>query len=144
VPIPARVHSGAAAFIALDTAKEPILTDRHAHRSRSHQGRTHLENAGPECGFKQANDELGWADFRLTDAASIERWWELVLCAYLFVSQQFPVFPAPEASTSPATTREHPAWTEDASWKHVLQVGTIRAITGYPHACAHHPTVDEA
>ena len=29
-----------------------------------------------EYGFKQAEDELGWADYRLTDAASIEHWWE--------------------------------------------------------------------
>src|SRR5579875_3506939 len=48
-----------------------------------------------EYGFKQAKDELGWADYRLTDAASIERWWELVLCAYLLVSLQAPVFAVP-------------------------------------------------
>jgi SRSO17 transposase len=34
-----------------------------------------------DYGCKHAKDELGWADYRLTDAASIERWWELVLCA---------------------------------------------------------------
>jgi SRSO17 transposase len=34
-------------------------------------------------GFKQAKNELGWADFRVTDYASIERWWELVCCAYV-------------------------------------------------------------
>jgi len=28
-----------------------------------------------EYGFKQVKNELGWADFRLTDYASIERWW---------------------------------------------------------------------
>jgi SRSO17 transposase len=31
-----------------------------------------------EYGFKDAKNELGWADFRVTDYASIERWWELV------------------------------------------------------------------
>jgi SRSO17 transposase len=72
-----------------------------------------------EYGFKQAKDELGWADFRLTDAPSIERWWELVLCAYLFVSVQAPVFAA-AAAASPAAPRRHPAWTNDASWKHRL------------------------
>lgn len=39
-----------------------------------------------EYGFKQVKNELGWADFRLTDYASIERWWEIVLSAYLLVS----------------------------------------------------------
>jgi len=31
-----------------------------------------------EYSFKQIKNELGWADFRLTDYQSIERWWELV------------------------------------------------------------------
>lgn len=35
-----------------------------------------------EDGFKQAKDDLSWADCRLTDAASIERWGEMVMCAY--------------------------------------------------------------
>jgi SRSO17 transposase len=95
-----------------------------------------------EYGFKQAKDELGWADFRLTDAASIERWWELVLCAYLFVSLHAPVFalretaaaphlPAPSAP--PLTTLPHPAWTDDASWKHRLD--NLRLLL-QPFICA--------
>lgn len=39
-----------------------------------------------EYGFKQVNNELGWHDYRLTDFASIERWWELIFSAYLLVS----------------------------------------------------------
>jgi hypothetical protein len=31
---------------------------------------------------KRAKHELGWADFRITDYGSIERWWELVSCTY--------------------------------------------------------------
>lgn len=85
-----------------------------------------------EYGFKQAKDELGWADFRLTDAASIVRWWELVLCAYLFVSLQAPVFAAQEAA-SPAATRQHPAWIDDASWKHRLD--NLRLLL-LPFICA--------
>jgi SRSO17 transposase len=89
-----------------------------------------------EYGFKQVKDELGWADYRLTDATSIERWWELVLCAYLLVSVQAPIFamvPADDAdaptehvdtpSSSPGQSGPpvpHPAWREDASWKHRL------------------------
>jgi SRSO17 transposase len=82
-----------------------------------------------EYGFKQAKDELGWADYRLTDAHSIERWWELVMCAYLLVSLQAPTLAAPAdqpASTPapagpPAVARQHPAWTDDASWTHRLR-----------------------
>lgn len=39
-----------------------------------------------EYGFKQSKDELGWADFRLTHYADIEKWWELVYSAYGMVS----------------------------------------------------------
>jgi len=41
-----------------------------------------------EYGFKQVKNELGWADFRLTNYASIERWWELIFSTYLLVSIQ--------------------------------------------------------
>ena len=34
----------------------------------------------------QCKNELGWADFRVTHYAQIERWWELVLSAYLIVT----------------------------------------------------------
>jgi len=39
-----------------------------------------------EYGLKQSKNELGWADFRLTEYAHIQRWWELVSSAYLMVS----------------------------------------------------------
>jgi SRSO17 transposase len=89
-----------------------------------------------EYGFKQAKDELGWADYRLTDAQSIMRWWELVMCAYLLVSLQAPAFalqdqPAVHLETSP--TPPHPAWTDDASWKHRLN--NLRLLL-QPFVCA--------
>lgn len=102
-----------------------------------------------EYGFKQAKDELGWADYRLTDASSIERWWELVMCAYLLVSLQAPALApaaAPVASPSadadaepvvPTAVRpphpDHPAWIEDASWKHRL---TNLRLLLQPFVCA--------
>jgi SRSO17 transposase len=77
-----------------------------------------------EYGFKQVKDELGWADYRLTDAGSIERWWELVMSAYLLVSLQSPVFAAlgsTQASTSPALPLQaHPDWNPETGWKHLL------------------------
>jgi len=39
-----------------------------------------------EYGLKQSKNELGWADFRVTDYAQIEKWWEIVMSAYLMVS----------------------------------------------------------
>jgi SRSO17 transposase len=41
-----------------------------------------------EYGLKQSKNELGWADFRVTDYSRIERWWEMVMSAYLMVSLQ--------------------------------------------------------
>jgi len=31
-----------------------------------------------EYGFKHAKNELGWTDYRVTNYASIERWWEII------------------------------------------------------------------
>jgi hypothetical protein len=59
---------------------------------------------------------------------TVARWWELVLCAYWLVSLQAPALAVPPADApaaasaagpgSPAMTGQHPAWTEDARWKH--------------------------
>jgi len=42
-----------------------------------------------EHGFKPCKNHLGWADFRLTHYNQIQRWWEVILSAYLMVSLQF-------------------------------------------------------
>ena len=47
-----------------------------------------------EYGFKHSKNELGWADFRLTDYKDIEKWGEIVCSAYLMVSLQSSVFQA--------------------------------------------------
>jgi SRSO17 transposase len=41
-----------------------------------------------EYGLKQSKNELGWADFRLTEYSRIEKWWEIVMSVYLMVSLQ--------------------------------------------------------
>lgn len=90
-----------------------------------------------EYGFKQIKNELGWADFRLTDYTSIERWWEIVFSAYLLVSLQANQFkPAATNSTNsnPISTRESSAissnpiadfsqytwWEPGTNWKSAL------------------------
>lgn len=38
-----------------------------------------------EYGFKQSKNELAWAD-RVTDYSQIQKWWEIVMSAYLLFS----------------------------------------------------------
>ncbi|MEP0975460.1 IS701 family transposase, partial [Leptolyngbya sp. AS-A6] len=81
-----------------------------------------------EYGFKQVKSELGWADFRLTDYSSIERWWELIFSVYLMVSlhaQHFcwqALLPTeetpPVVADSPFDT--HSYWQLEPNWKSTL------------------------
>lgn len=82
-----------------------------------------------EYGFKQAKNELGWADFRLTDYASIERWWQIVFSTYLLVSFQANEFKsaakkqAENSSISPSPIEQftqHSWWELGTNWKRAL------------------------
>ncbi|OUL27302.1 hypothetical protein BV378_11805 [Nostoc sp. RF31YmG] len=86
-----------------------------------------------EYGFKQVKNELGWADFRLTDYASIERWWEIIFSAYLLVSIQasYCQFHHQSSTTSTfgvstctdsnlARYSKHPYWESGTTWKSAL------------------------
>lgn len=87
-----------------------------------------------EYGFKHAKDDLGWADYRLTDYTSIERWWELVMSAYTLVSLQTLADEAEATnSTIPAPIREHPARDTRGGWKHHLN--NLRLLL-QPFTCA--------
>lgn len=61
-----------------------------------------------EYGFNQVKNQLGWADFRLTDYQSIERWWEIVFSTYLLVSLHALQFKSTvdDAGDSPNSTGE--------------------------------------
>jgi SRSO17 transposase len=98
-----------------------------------------------EYGFKHAKDDLGWADYRVTEAASIERWWELVMSAYTLVSLQTPAFaalghvapPLPvagdaSAPDSSAPLDAHPAWERGSGWKQHLN--NLRLLL-QPYVC---------
>jgi len=81
-------------------------------------------------GLKQSKNELGWADFRMTSYAQIERWWEIVMSAYLLVSLHTSLLHQPQLqpSTQPAAQPQaialklvqHPDWNQASSWKQVL------------------------
>lgn len=105
-----------------------------------------------EYGFKQSKNELGWADFRLTDYSAIEKWWEMVSSVYLMVSLQAPLFkaqvPTPIQRTKPLITpsqtedqdafRRHPWWDPGTGWKNLLN--NLRLIIQpYVYYCLLHP-----
>lgn len=87
-----------------------------------------------EYSFKQVKDQLGWADFRLTDYNSIERWWEIVFSAYLLVSLQalqFKSSPINSATNTNLTEErdstssreefsQHLGWEQGTNWKSAL------------------------
>jgi len=84
-----------------------------------------------EYGFTHAKDELGWADDRLTDAAAMARWWEIVRCAATVVRLQSPDLAQPEAAltadetpTTPIQT--HPQWDHGQGWK--PQLNNLRLV----------------
>lgn len=72
-----------------------------------------------EYGLKQAKDSLGWADFRITHYEQIEKWWELVMSAFLMVS----LFADAFNDTCPLAQQRfthHPWWNHQRGWKHLL------------------------
>lgn len=82
-----------------------------------------------EYGFKQVKNELGWADFRVTDYISIERWWEIILSAYLLISwhaNNFQEQDKAQPSQVPLKARpampekHHVRWESGTTWKSAL------------------------
>jgi hypothetical protein len=80
-----------------------------------------------EYGLKQSKNELGWADFRVTDYSQIQKWWEIVMSAYLMVSLHAEVLnnnseQGVNKPTDPVVTRfpEHDWWDEGSGWKNLL------------------------
>ena len=80
-----------------------------------------------EYGLKQSKNELGWADFRVTDYSQIQKWWEIGMSAYLLVSLHSQVLNNhPEQSvnqtTDPVVARfqKHEWWDEGSGWKNLL------------------------
>jgi len=80
-----------------------------------------------EYGLKQSKNELGWADFRVTDYAQIERWWQVIMSAYLLVSLHSNRFELPAGlsasqKSSPMLSQfaQHRCWDAGKGWKHLL------------------------
>ncbi len=108
-------------------------------------GNTFGLRTGIDYGFKHAKDDLGWADYRVTNSAASARWWELVMSAYTLVSLQSPdcaalghvavapPAPPPPAEPPPAAALQaHPAWNTGTGWKSHLN--NLRLLL-QPYVC---------
>ena len=79
-----------------------------------------------EYGLKQSKNELGWADFRVTDYSRIEKWWEIVMSVYLMVGLQSEALNEPREEPEPLTKfaqdemQKHPWWNQGKVWKNTL------------------------
>ena len=72
-----------------------------------------------EYGLKQAKDTLGLADFRVTSYDQIEKWWEMVMSAFLMVS----LFADPSNDSCPLAHQQfakHSWWDNQSGWKNLL------------------------
>ena len=76
---------------------------------------------------------MNWADFRLTDYAQIQKWWEIVMSAYLLVSLHSQNLHNVEGkgikeSTDPVVSkfREHQWWDFGLGWKN--QLNNLRLV----------------
>jgi SRSO17 transposase len=69
-----------------------------------------------EYGFKQSKSELGWADYRVTDYSYIEKWWQLVMSAYLMISLHSEIL-NPLVSPVEEKFQNHDWWDEEKGWK---------------------------
>ena len=72
-----------------------------------------------EYGLKQAKDTLGWADFRMTSYEQIQKWWELVMSAFLMVSLFADAF-NDACPLSHQQFVQHSWWNNQRGWKHLL------------------------
>ncbi len=91
-----------------------------------------------ESGLKQTKNELGWADFRLTNYTDIEKWWEIVASAYLLVSfhsKALPTFKKPLNTISTTglglLLAEHHRWDFNTGWKNLRSQSALN----YPTLC---------
>lgn len=72
-----------------------------------------------EYGLKQSKNELGWADFHLTNYPDIERWWEIICSTYLMISlHSEQMLQAPPQRESKFAS--HPWWDNGKGWKNIL------------------------
>ncbi|MGL5509700.1 MAG: IS701 family transposase [Microcoleaceae cyanobacterium] len=88
-------------------------------------GNIYKIRSGVEHGFRNSKSELGWADFRVTNYSQIQKWWELVMSAYLLVCLHSDSF-NPLVIPTPEIYQKHDWFDLGQGWKNHLN--NIRLI----------------
>ena len=79
-----------------------------------------------EYGFRQCKQELGWTDYRFTNFAEINKWWEMIFSAYWMVSSHSRAFSNLNPSNAPQLKKPivdfglHQQWSIETGWKATL------------------------
>ena len=79
-----------------------------------------------EYGFRQCKQELGWTNYRFTNFAEINKWWEMIFSAYWMVSSHSQVFADLNSSNEPKFKKStvdfslHQQWSVETGWKATL------------------------
>lgn len=76
-----------------------------------------------EYGFKEAKNELGWNQFRLTNYEHIERWWELVMNTFWLICEHSLARrkePEEERKEELEILEQHKYFRHEIRWKHTL------------------------
>jgi hypothetical protein len=80
-----------------------------------------------EYGFRQCKQELGWTDYRFTKFKEVEKWWKIIMSAYLMISFNTEVFLSLNSSELDNKSSQmipklasHPEWNHQTGWKNVL------------------------
>ena len=60
-----------------------------------------------EYGFRQCKQELGWTDYRFTNFSEINKWWEIILSAYLMISLNTQAFLSLNSPNAPNHAQKH-------------------------------------
>jgi len=107
-----------------------VMTNIQATRSQMKKilGNLYGLRTWVEYGFRQCKQELGWTDYRFTNFNNINKWWEIIFCAYLMISLNTETLvslnsdnlPQSQASNTNTEFTSHPQWNSPTGWKNVL------------------------
>lgn len=85
-----------------------------------------------EYAFRQCKQELGWTNYRFTNFAEINKWWEIIMSAYLMISLNTQAFLSlnsssiTKAQASQEASQINIDWTSHSQWNH--QIGWKNAL----------------